>query len=77
MTIKNIKRKRFVRNAILSGKLFLRVLGSQKTGFRLAGQRTDNTLFPFGQTFTKQTDAINYGTEKFGYHAKKVVGVTA
>lgn len=65
---------RDIRNGIRNGKYILRVIGSQKTGFRLGGEK-NGIIRVFGQTFSKQTDAVNYGIEKFGIKAVKVVKV--
>lgn len=74
MTIKVIRRKREVRDSVKAGKMTLRVFGSEKDGFRLAGQRkSDGVMFPFGQMFAKQMDAVGYGEGKFGVKAVKVV----
>lgn len=74
MVIKKINSRK-VRDGVLTGKFDLRVMGSEKMGFRLHGERPDGTLFPFGQTFTKQTEGVRYGERKFRRKARKVVGV--
>ena len=73
--LKKIQNTRTVRDRILADKLDLRVVGSEKSGFRLVGQRHDGMMFPFGQTFRKQTEAVNYGNRKFRRKARKVTGV--
>lgn len=71
MTVKHTKRGRIVRDSIKNGKYTLRVVGSEKQGFKLAGQQGEN-LFPFGQTYKQQTHAVTYGQNKFGLKAVKV-----
>ena len=63
---------RAVRDGINAGKYALRVTGSQKTGFRLGGEK-NNCVHFFGQTFKKQVTAVAYGERKFGKKAVKVV----
>jgi len=73
MKISNSKHNhRSTRNGILSGTFALRVTGSQKTGFRLGGEKTGIVQL-FGQTYQKQTDAVTYGKNKFDKKAKKLV----
>ena len=57
----------------------LRVVGSEKIGFRLCvlvlGKRTDPELVRvvmFGQNYPRQIDAVNYGFNRFGVTARKV-----
>jgi len=63
---------RSTRNGVLSGTHTLRVVGSQATGFRLGGQKNDVVQL-FGQTYSKQIDAVAYGENKFDKKAKKLV----
>ena len=73
MKISNSKHNhRSTRNGIADGTYALRVTGSQKTGFRLGGEKNDVVQI-FGQTYQKQTDAVAYGKEKFDKTAKKLV----
>ena len=64
--------RRSVRDGIRNGSHVLRVIGSQKTGFRLGGEKND-IIRVFGQHFAKQSDAVAYGEKKFGQKAVKVV----
>jgi len=61
----NIKRK------LLKGKIPLRVTGSEKTGFRLAGEWGDKVV-PIGQTFDKQGEAIQVGLDRYKTKAIKL-----
>ena len=66
-----------VRQGIRSGDYALRVVGSEKAGFKLAGQRGEVVVM-FGQTYKKQMQAVEFGNKRFGQTAKKVVlGVVA
>ncbi len=62
---KNVKAKLEAR------KIPLRVVGSEKMGFRLAGQ-LDDRIIPVGQTHKKQMDAIQVGYKKYGTKAIKL-----
>ncbi len=62
---KNIKMK------LKARKIQLRVVGSEKTGFRLAGEWNDRVV-PIGQTFDRQTDAVQIGLSKYGTKAVKL-----
>jgi len=73
ITINYSKRNRkATRDGVRAGTHTLRVIGSQKTGFRLGGEK-NGIIRVFGQHFTKQTDAVAYGVKKFGIKAVKVV----
>jgi hypothetical protein len=68
----SIYNHRGIRDGINAGTHILRVVGSQKTGFRLGGEK-NNCVHCFGQTFKKQVEAVAYGERKFGKKAVKVV----
>ena len=68
----SIYNHRGIRDGINSGKYALRVVGSQKIGFRLGGEYRD-CVHLFGQTYSKQTIAVAYGKAKFSKTAKKLV----
>jgi|TARA_Y100000034_G_scaffold135146_1_gene205885 hypothetical protein len=77
MKINNsIYNHRAIRDGINAGTHVLRVTGSQKTGFRLGGEK-NGCVHLFGQTYKKQTEAVAYGEGKFGKTAKKVVQTKA
>jgi hypothetical protein len=77
MVVKNTKRGRIVRNKIQKGTFKLRVIGSERTLFRLAGENDSGFLFPLGQLHKRQKDAVAYGQEKFAQTATKAVGVVS
>ena len=60
------------RDEVRNGTRTLRVIGSQKTGFRLGGEK-NGIIRVFGQYYQKQSDAVAYGEKKFGQKAVKVV----
>jgi len=64
--------RRKTRDEVRNGTRTLRVIGSQKTGFRLGGEK-NGTVRVFGQHYTKQADAVAYGVKKFGIKAVKLV----
>ena len=73
MTIINkSKNRKAVRDGIRAGSYKLRVVGTQKSGFRLGGEKDERTVV-FGQTFSKQSDAVAWGEKKFGLKAVKLV----
>jgi hypothetical protein len=64
---------------VRSGRLTLRVVGSQKTGFRLGVEKTDNDNKPYllvfkgdWNRFKRQTDAVQWGLDKLGHKARKL-----
>lgn len=54
------------RNRIRHGKAHLVVVGSSKHGFRLAALSPNKETAPFGETFARQSDALDHGESKFG-----------
>ena len=74
ISIKGTKSSREIRNMVLAGKAALKVLGSEASGFRLYGKvKSTHILYPFGQTFDRQKDAVAYGVDKFSKTAEKVL----
>ncbi len=73
-TVPSHQRKQLVQ-LVRSGKLPLRVAGTQATGFTLVAQRGTALIGVFGQghTFTKQGEAVDRGEQKFGQRATKLV----
>lgn len=68
------RQRKAVREGLRAGVIELRVIGSEKNGFRVAGQ-VGSDVMPIGQTYPKQKDAVEYGQNKFGQKAKKAVGL--
>lgn len=66
------RNRKAIRDGVRTGTHVLRVIGSQKTGFRLGGEK-NSVIRVFGQHFTKQSDAVAYGVDKFDKKAVKVV----
>lgn len=73
--LRNIPRhqRKQIKRLVRTGKLPLKVVGSQDSGFKLAAQRGDNLINLFGQSsfFRKQSSAILRGNHKFGQTAVK------
>jgi len=68
------RQRKVIREKLHNGNITLRVVGSEKRGFRVAGQ-VGHDVIPIGQTYPRQIDAVNYGEAKFGQKAKKAVGI--
>lgn len=58
------------RDRIRKGRGELVVVGTAKTGFRLASRDNAGGLSPFGPTYAKQKEAIAAGEGKFRQTAK-------
>ena len=58
-----------IRQRIRAGRNKLVVYGNADTGYRLGAQASDKSISTFGQTFSKQGDAIQHGEAKFGQKA--------
>jgi hypothetical protein len=69
------RRKNLVRG-VVSGRIELRVIGSERAGFQLGGFLGE-TLVTLADNFRKQNEAIAYGQTNFGQKAKKLLAKVA
>jgi hypothetical protein len=67
---RNRSHRNHIKRCLRAGMFVLRVVGSEKDGFRLAAQDGEH-LKVFGFVFTKQSQAIEKGIEKYGKKAIK------
>jgi len=73
MTIKVFTRKlrRRVESGVRRGLYPLRVLGSEKMGFRLYAERGESLVFVGNRDFRRQKDAVAFGQDRYGQIARK------
>ena len=60
-----------IKEGVRTHRYALRIVGSEKLGFRLGAQIDPDIISVFGFTHKRQADAINYGLATFNIAAVK------